>query len=70
VPLTWACLAPALPCASHTGLASWVGADLVAGLWLGCVQENRAAPRRGSILTEAELEAEVKRLLGKGDEKL
>ena len=34
------------------------------------LQENRAAPRRGSILTEAELEAEVKRLLGKGDEKL
>ncbi|PNW77392.1 hypothetical protein CHLRE_10g434600v5 [Chlamydomonas reinhardtii] len=33
-------------------------------------QENRPAPRRGSILTEAELEAEVKRLLGKGEEKL
>ncbi len=33
-------------------------------------QENRPMPRRGSILTEAELEAEVKRLLGKSDEKL
>ncbi|KXZ51579.1 hypothetical protein GPECTOR_12g542 [Gonium pectorale] len=33
-------------------------------------QENRPVPRRGSILTEAELEAEVKRLLGKGEEKL
>ncbi|KAG2498331.1 hypothetical protein HYH03_003591 [Edaphochlamys debaryana] len=31
-------------------------------------QENRPQQRRGAILTEAELEAEVKRLLGKGEE--
>ncbi|GFR45654.1 hypothetical protein Agub_g7065 [Astrephomene gubernaculifera] len=33
-------------------------------------QENRPPPRRGSILTEAELEAEVKKLLGTGTERL
>ena len=33
-------------------------------------QETRPPPRKGTILTEAELELEVKRLLGKNDERL
>jgi hypothetical protein len=34
------------------------------------VQETRPAAKRGTVLTEAELELEVKRLLGKNEGKL